>query len=171
MRFSIAACTALFTLTFLTGCNKQASQAFIDAGFRPEREPSREQIAQKQQETAVHVQAEQKAMAESAATIAAAMYGPYKDGVIGNGQTSVLFFHAPWCGSCRDADIFLTDLYSKAETRPTLNTYIVDFDTNTALRARYGVVSQHTFVRINASGNPERVLTGPSHERLAELLR
>ncbi len=68
-------------------------------------------------------------------------------------QTSgqkILFFHAPWCPQCRmiEADI-------KAQPSLPENTTIikVDYDSNQALRQKYGVTLQTTFVLVDDSGN------------------
>jgi thiol-disulfide isomerase/thioredoxin len=60
----------------------------------------------------------------------------------------VLFFHASWCPSCTGAAKNLS-----AETAPEgLNVFKVDYDSNADLKAKYGVVSQHTFVEIDENG-------------------
>lgn len=63
--------------------------------------------------------------------------------------TKLLFFHAPWCPQCRvlEADI-------KQQTVPAGVTIIkVDYDSNQALRQKYGVTLQTTIVRIDDQGN------------------
>ena len=60
----------------------------------------------------------------------------------------VLFFHAKWCPSCTGAAKNLS-----AETAPEgLNVFKVDYDSSADLKAKYGVVSQHTFVQIDDNG-------------------
>lgn len=61
----------------------------------------------------------------------------------------VLFFRASWCPTCRalDADI-------KAGTIPADVTILdVNYDTETALKQKYGVTTQHTLVQVDAEGN------------------
>lgn len=63
--------------------------------------------------------------------------------------TKLLFFHAQWCPQCRaiEADI-------KQDGVPAGVTIIkVDYDTNQALRQKYGITLQTTFVRIDDQGN------------------
>ncbi len=63
----------------------------------------------------------------------------------------VLFFHAPWCPTCRSADSAIT---ATAASIPSGFTILkTDYDSNTRLRQVYGVTSQHTFVQVDASGN------------------
>lgn len=65
-----------------------------------------------------------------------------------SGSTVVLFFHADWCPSCRATDESLT-----TDGVPDGLTVVkVDYDTETELRQRYGVTTQHTFVRVDESG-------------------
>jgi thiol-disulfide isomerase/thioredoxin len=63
---------------------------------------------------------------------------------------TVLFFHASWCPTCRTAD---ADITKNAATIPAGATILkVDYDKEVALKQKYGVTSQHTFVEIDASG-------------------
>lgn len=61
----------------------------------------------------------------------------------------VLFFRASWCPTCRalDADI-------KTNTVPAGVTILdVNYDTEIALKQKYGVTTQHTLVQVDAEGN------------------
>ncbi len=77
-------------------------------------------------------------------------YVTYSSSVIADTDgTKVLFFHAPWCPQCRaiEADIV-------PENIPANTTIIkVDYDSNQALRQKYGVTLQTTFVRVDDDGN------------------
>jgi len=78
----------------------------------------------------------------------------------------VLFFHAPWCPSCKAADKNFT-----AETAPA-NTVVfkVDYDTSTELKKKYGVTSQHTFVSLNADESMKKKSSGDkNYADIAEL--
>ena len=64
---------------------------------------------------------------------------------------TVLFFHASWCPTCRTAD---ADIVKNVATIPAGATILkVDYDKEVALKQKYGVTNQHTFVEIDASGN------------------
>jgi thiol-disulfide isomerase/thioredoxin len=60
----------------------------------------------------------------------------------------VLFFHAPWCPDCRATDTSLTSDGVPAG----LVVVKVDYDTAAALKKKYGITQQHTFVRIDPMG-------------------
>lgn len=103
--------------------------------------------------------------AEPAAT---GQYAVYQEGVIGNGQTSVLFFHAPWCPVCREEDKKLLSWYTNQGF--PLSVYKVDYDSSLELRKRYGVTYQHTFVKIDGKGNAITKLQGPTDSELQALI-
>lgn len=72
----------------------------------------------------------------------------------------VLFFKASWCPSCRVLD---TDIQNSLEDIPSDVTILeVDFDTNTELRKKYGVTTQHTLVEIDTAGNQVQKWSGGS---------
>lgn len=77
-------------------------------------------------------------------------YVDYSSGVIASTTgTKLLFFHASWCPQCRalEADI-------KKQGVPGGVTIIkVDYDTNQALRQKYGVTLQTTIVKVDDNGN------------------
>lgn len=70
----------------------------------------------------------------------------------------VLFFHASWCPYCRAAD---EDISKNLSAIPkNLSILKVDYDSATALRQKYGVTTQHTFVAVDAKGNLIRTWQG-----------
>ena len=63
----------------------------------------------------------------------------------------VLFFRASWCPTCRAVD---ADIRANLGSIPDGVTILdVNYDTETALKQKYGVTYQHTFVQVDASGN------------------
>lgn len=61
---------------------------------------------------------------------------------------AVLFFHAPWCPQCRQ-------LESEFKENGVPEGYTVietDYDSNQALRQKYGVTIQTTFVKVKPDG-------------------
>lgn len=84
-------------------------------------------------------------------------YSPEKLALASNG-TVVLFFHADWCPSCRGLE---DDINAKLDQIPA-NTHILqlDYDTETELKKKYGVIRQHTLVVVDADGTEVKKLTG-----------
>jgi thiol-disulfide isomerase/thioredoxin len=63
----------------------------------------------------------------------------------------VLFFHAKWCPTCRAAD---ADINANLDQIPASITILkADYDTETELKEKYSIVSQHTFVIIDSEEN------------------
>ena len=62
--------------------------------------------------------------------------------------TKILFFHAPWCPQCRALEASI-----KAGQIPDNVTILtVDYDSNQALRQKYGVTIQTTLVKVDDEG-------------------
>lgn len=62
----------------------------------------------------------------------------------------VIFFGATWCPGCR---LLVSDITENQDTIPAgLIIHRADFDTDLALRQKYGVTVQHTFVEVNNTG-------------------
>ena len=76
-------------------------------------------------------------------------YTDYSPSLIGKTNTTILFFYAWWCPSCRSADANISGEDISATDITLLKT---DYDSETELLKKYGVTSQHTFVQVDASG-------------------
>jgi thiol-disulfide isomerase/thioredoxin len=64
--------------------------------------------------------------------------------------TTVVFFYASWCPNCRAT---VTELNARwNEVRPGLTLVIADYDKEQALKARFGVTYQDTFVLLDKTG-------------------
>lgn len=70
---------------------------------------------------------------------------------------TVLFFAADWCPTCKDA---LKDLNANGASLGKISVVVVDYDASRALKARYGVSYQHTFVQIDAAGKAIAIWNG-----------
>ena len=68
-----------------------------------------------------------------------------------NDGTVVLAFFASWCPSCRAVEQSITTQLD--EIPEGLSILKLDYDTETALKKKYGITTQHTFVQVDASGN------------------
>lgn len=64
--------------------------------------------------------------------------------------TTVVFFYAAWCPNCRAT---VTELNARwDEVRPGLTLVIADYDKEQALKARFGITYQDTFVLLDEAG-------------------
>lgn len=88
--------------------------------------------------------------------------------IIGNGDKSLIFFYASWCGFCQAKDVVLESLYS--ENSYAISTYKVNYDDADDLKARYEVATQDTVVLIDGEGNAEQMLSGATEEDLDMIL-
>ena len=80
-----------------------------------------------------------------------------------SGTRVVLFFHAPWCPSCRANEKDIQARVAAGSLPPGLTIVKVDYDSSTQLKARYGVRQQDTFVQVDAAGNAVgRPVTDPN---------
>lgn len=80
-------------------------------------------------------------------------------------RPTVLFFHASWCPTCRAA---MADIDARLDELDDIALLIVDYDTERALRRRYGVSYQHTFVQIDESGEAIAVWNGGKVDEILE---
>lgn len=77
------------------------------------------------------------------------VYTDYSEAALADAKgTKLLFFHAPWCPQCRELDASI-----RSSTLPDNLTILkVDYDTNQALRQKYGVTLQTTLVQVDDTG-------------------
>lgn len=77
-------------------------------------------------------------------------YAPEKLSMAETGKV-VLFFRATWCPTCAALD---ADIRSHLSDIPEGVTILdVNYDTETALKQKYGVTYQHTFVQVSTDGS------------------
>lgn len=81
----------------------------------------------------------------------------------------VLYFWAPWCSSCTSLDIELQD--EKASIPEGVTVLRINYDTAAELKTKYGVVTQHTFVQVDQSGNALATWVGGDIENFAKFLK
>jgi thioredoxin 1 len=63
----------------------------------------------------------------------------------------IYFFHASWCHVCQGIDKEINADNSKIPAGVTI--IKTDFDSSTALRQKYGVTTQYTFVQVDNDGH------------------
>ncbi len=77
-------------------------------------------------------------------------YSPEKVALASSEHDVVLFFRASWCPSCQGVD---KDIKANASKIPaSLSILDVNYDDSTALKQKYGVTYQHTFVQVDKDG-------------------
>ena len=76
-------------------------------------------------------------------------YRVYDESMIGKRTYTVIFFTAPWCPSCVQAEQDITQFRSTIPTSVTI--MVADYE-DTTLREKYHVDAQHTFILLDASG-------------------
>lgn len=77
-------------------------------------------------------------------------YVEYSEAALADAEgTKILFFHASWCPQCTalEAD------FENSGVPKGVTVLEVDYDTNQALRQKYGVTIQTTLVRVDDDGN------------------
>ena len=79
------------------------------------------------------------------------VYAPEKVILASVTHDVVLFFKADWCPTCRALDTDIKDNLSKIPESLTI--LRVDYDNSTALKQKYGITYQHTFVQVDKNGN------------------
>lgn len=86
-----------------------------------------------------------------------------------SGKVRVLFFHATWCPFCKAADSnFKKNLTGIPENVVVFKT---DYDTEKALKTRYGITYQHTFVQVDGKGNMITKWSGGDVDNLVKNLK
>ena len=81
-------------------------------------------------------------------------YGDYSPEAVSSasdGERVVLFFHAQWCATCK---LLSDDISANVDQIPQdVRILVVDFDSQTALKQKYGVTQQHTLVQVTRDGD------------------
>lgn len=87
-------------------------------------------------------------------------YAPEKVMLASATHDVVLFFRASWCPTCRTVDADIKASLSKIPSSLTI--LDVNYDDSTALKQKYGVTYQHTFVQVDKDGNLIKKWSGSS---------
>lgn len=110
-------------------------------------------VIETQQEPRSEVQQEAEPTVAESPSAEPAMpgaYVPYSETAFAAAKgTRLLFFHAAWCPQCRALDASIS-----GSALPDAVTILkVDYDSQQALRTKYGVTLQTTVVRVDNNGN------------------
>lgn len=164
MKKIIAGGLTLATVALVSSCSLFPKQEVEDAmkleGMMPKEDQQAVDSMMKKTEENAEAMEKDEAPQDAMMRKEVSGYTTYNSSAVSDalaaGKNVILFFHAPWCPTCKAADAnFLK------ETAPT-NTVVfkTDYDSNTDLRKKYGVTSQHTFVSLNADGTPKKKMSG-----------
>jgi thiol-disulfide isomerase/thioredoxin len=77
---------------------------------------------------------------------------------------TVVFFFAAWCPLCQAAIKEFGERWG--EVRPEVTLVIADYDTEAALKTRYGITYQDTFVQVGPDLSAIRIWNGGAIEAL-----
>lgn len=90
---------------------------------------------------------------ESSVTTTAGQYVDYSENLFNQSKNKkrVYFFHAKWCPTRKAANQKFEDNADQLPANVVL--FKTDYDTETALKQRYGITYQHTFVQVDENGN------------------
>ncbi len=92
-------------------------------------------------------------MAKTDVMVKKGSYTPYSADLVKNAENGnvVLFFNASWCPTCQST---VKNINSNLEAIPSNLTLLsTDYDKETTLKQKYGVTTQHTFVKVDKDGN------------------
>ena len=94
--------------------------------------------------------AQPEAVASNDTQVTLGVYTEYSEqAVLATNGTKVLFFHAPWCPQCREMEASI----NKDGVPSGVTVFKVDYESNQALRTKYGVTLQTTFVKVDDEEN------------------
>jgi thioredoxin 1 len=82
------------------------------------------------------------------------------------GEKRVLFFKASWCPTCRSADKDFTANLKKIPANVVI--FKADYDTETALKTKYNIARQHTFVYVDKAGKGLKTWSGGATAEILE---
>jgi thioredoxin 1 len=99
---------------------------------------------------------------ESTPTASVGSYEAYSADKIARAAdgTVVVFFHASWCPSCRALNSNIES--NRSEISAGVSILKTDYDSETELRQKYGVTTQHTLVQVDKDGNLIKKWSGGS---------
>jgi hypothetical protein len=155
----VAAAAGLLTagVLVLTSCGGAADDgAITDSGSgaaatEPMTDPSPSATGEAEMtEGAAEETTEAPAEADQESDLAAGTYRDYSEDALAEVgyETNIIFFHASWCPECRAFE-------QAIEAGPIpdgVQILKADYDTETALKDKYGVDIQTTFVKVDDSG-------------------
>ena len=98
-------------------------------------------------------------------------YVPYSQAAFNaaSNKRRVLYFHADWCPTCRPLNAALKADPNQIPEGVVL--FKTNYDTEIALKTKYGITYQHTFVEVDAQGNAVQTWSGGNVEDVVSRLQ
>lgn len=149
----------------LVACSTPAEQKLKDEGFIEQEADVNAVLSSSASSRSVQSISSMQPASSEAKT---PTYADFNQDVLANGETKLLFFHAPWCPFCVKNNQNLLSLYG--EGNASLSTYKIDYDTSDDLKRRYGIVTQDTFVLVDGNGTALKTVIHPGDAELSLLL-
>lgn len=89
---------------------------------------------------------------------------------VATGNTKiVLFFYAPWCGTCSVLDDELKEHADRLGSDITV--LKVEYDKDRIMKQKYGIVTQHTLVSVDKTGKEISKWVGGDIAKLNEMVK
>lgn len=82
---------------------------------------------------------------------------------------TILFFWAPWCGTCSALDDELKQRSS--ELPKDLTILRTNYDTQSDLKVKYNIITQHTLVQVDKDGNEIKKWIGGGVDLIKQQIR
>ncbi len=97
------------------------------------------------------------------------LYTEYSDRLVGQGESSVLFFSKPTDPFSMKSDAVIRATYGSGAA--LVSTYRLDFQTSTGARLKYGVLVEDTFVLVDSTGARVANFVHPPADVIGTILR
>ncbi|MEK7217881.1 MAG: thioredoxin family protein [Patescibacteria group bacterium] len=95
----------------------------------------------------------------SSAKAGSYVYAPFAEGVLGRGESALLYFCSNWSRQCQGLDTILEE-WSEAR-KFVIPVYHVEYDTSRELRTTYGVKHVNTYAHVDGKGKLIRLYRNP----------
>ncbi len=120
------------------------------SAYSPKQTEIKEELANNKE---VVTETETSTVSKNVMDAAIGSYESYVPEKLSKAETGrvVLFFHASWCPTCRALNSNIEE--SKSIIPADVTILKTDYDTETELKKKYGVTTQHTLVQVDKDGN------------------
>lgn len=113
------------------------------------------------------------ALALTISTLASALeVKPYSQAAFAQaqqtGKAAALHFHADWCPTCKKQSASLEQLKSEKKLKVTV--FVANYDTEKALKQKYGVNAQSTLIVFKGAAEKSRLAGQTSPEAIKDAL-